>query len=113
MTTVKINEEQLREILATELKNALNSELSGWRIPIFTNPETGEVSSGEWVSQGTSFQGGETFETPFSVEAWTTEYEENDEYYEDAIDSEIEESINHQINNLEDDVFKEEKYELI
>lgn len=111
MKTIKIDETELREILKTQLANALDFAWTGWRIPIYAE-EDGRLSAGNWLSRG-SWQP-DAIEV-YSLETWnmsdigyTGEYtdkedlEEGEEGYNDNdIEHEIEEAIEWIIDDFE------------
>lgn len=105
--TMKIDESKLRDLLKTELKNALDFAWTGWRIPIYVEDD-GSLSAGGWLSQG-SWQP-DAIEI-YSLETWNmsdrgymgeyTEKELEEGYNDDDIDYEIEESIDWIIEHFE------------
>lgn len=101
--SIKIKEEDLRDILKKELENARNFSWIGWRIPIYTE-NNGELSSGSWLSQG-SWQP-DAIEV-HSLHSWNMgdlgHLDENGEedYDEDDLEEEIENSIDFVVDNFE------------
>ena len=108
-----IDEDKLRETIRTELRNALDFDWLGWRIPIYVDTMTGEISTGSWLSQG-SYQP-DAFEF-YSIKPWEIDWEEELEEKEvtgnipepeeatreDIPESEQEEIIKDEIDRLED-----------
>ena len=95
--TIEIDEESLRETLRDALKESLDFEWSGWRIPLYVDGETGEVTSGSWLSNN-SWQP-DTIELPRIAERWTLEEGQDFDYIvEEIIDHYIEKDL---FNNWE------------
>lgn len=107
---IVINKDQLREVLKEEIKNALDFDWSGWKIPIYVS-ENGKVSAGEWLSNN-SYQPGAI--EIIGVKPWNIEwdmvadamnYDSIEELTEDDkegyIDVEVDNMIDSYISDIE------------
>lgn len=116
--TIKINEDQLREVLTNEERNAHRFDWTGWRIPIFVEDD-GSVSSGSWLSYN-SWQP-DVIELPVKVETWSmtdihNDYRDedgNDMFDEYDLEAEIEQRVDWKIKQLKEDYDEDTEFELI
>jgi hypothetical protein len=108
---IVIDEDQLREVLKSEIENALDFSWSGWRIPIYV-ADSGKVSAGNWLANN-SYQPG-VMEL-IGIEAWNIEWDiyadqldcesEKDiteEDRKDIIEGEIDEAVDYYVNEIKD-----------
>lgn len=91
---IKINREDLKEIIERECKNAEGSQLSGWHIPIYVHAG-GRLEAGSWLSNN-SWQPDAI--TVVSIDPWNIEdiddsIDGEDWTKDDAIDFAISETL--------------------
>ena len=108
-TVISINEESFEETLRAELLNAQDFEWTGWRIPIYLDTETGECSSGSWLSQS-GYQPN-AHELPIKIERWSmsdrhsdfwSNEEDKEVYDESDLEYEIDEMIEWYKNEMDE-----------
>lgn len=112
---MKINEEELRDVLKVEVSNAHQFSWNGWRIPIYVN-EDETISSGNWLSNN-SWQP-DLYELPIKIKTWSMsdygydgEYnnnidpgEDNSDYDDFDFDEVVNERVDFLINQLKNEI---------
>jgi hypothetical protein len=110
---LEINEDTLRETIRKELRNALDFDWSGWRIPIYIDIPSGEITTGGWLSQGSYDPVAYEF---YSISPWSIDFEEYcDEGMtpDDMTEEEKEDTIRHEIDLAEEFHISRIKNEII
>lgn len=110
-----VDYDKLMDVLKRELISALDASLQGWRIPIYINTMSGEITAGSWLSQG-NYQP-DAFEF-YSIKQWEIDWEEHlnkgetiNDLTEDVktniIVDELDQAIHFHMNRIKDKI----KYE--
>ena len=99
MKTLKIDRNELENVLNEQIHIAMNFPWTGWRIPIYCN-DKGELSPGNWLSYN-SYQPGSL--EIYSIERWLlSDMTDNDNADESEIDDIVELMTDEVIRNIDE-----------